>query len=109
MSETKQYVVSINHNQRLRTTISKSNQDKHIDWAVQLEFDSPDMGWEWIARYDTAGGNAHRDRNLIAQHEAITFSSNPGVAIQTAQKDLSLRAIEYIEAYLEAKRTRGES
>lgn len=38
------------------------------EWAVQLEWHDGEEGW--VARYDTAGGRAHRDRNRLAAHLA---------------------------------------
>lgn len=37
-----------------------------LSWAVQLEWLDPEEGrFVWVARYDTAGGLPHRDRNRI--------------------------------------------
>ena len=62
MPKTKSYVTNLSQQHRLRTTI-EFERTTVSHWAVQLELYSPDaQSWVWIARYDTAGGSAHRDR-----------------------------------------------
>lgn len=73
-------------------------------WAAQLEWWDPDEGrWVWVARYDTAGGRAHRDRNRIARHEPVDLPEDPGKAAKVAEVELARRAEEYIEAYRAAR------
>ena len=79
-------------------------REKLRSWAVQLEWWDPEDGrWVWVARYDTAGGRAHRDRNRVAAHEPVDLPEDPGRAAKVAEKELSQRAEEYIEAYGAAK------
>ncbi|RTH06871.1 DUF7718 family protein [Thermus scotoductus] len=50
---------------RLRLTL-RVERGKLVAWAVQLEwFDAEEGRWVWVARYDTAGGRPHRDRNRL--------------------------------------------
>jgi hypothetical protein len=72
-------------------------------WAVQLEWLDPDAGWTWIARYDTAGGIVHRDRNRIGAHEPVLLPANAGKAAREAVKDFKMNAKRYTEAYRAAK------
>ena len=107
MPKTKSYVTNLSQQHRLRTTI-EFERTTVSHWAVQLELYSPDaQSWVWIARYDTAGGSAHRDRHLIAGHEAIALPEPASSAIAAAQQDLSKHASAYTDAYLEAKNLEG--
>ena len=76
-----------------------------LSWAVQLEWLDPEEGrFVWVARYDTAGGLPHRDRNRIARHEPMPhLSPTSGGDLNRARDDLLARAWEYIEAYKAAK------
>jgi hypothetical protein len=57
-----------------------------------------------VVRYDTAGGEVHRDRHLIAQHEAVSLPEAVALAIQAAQNDIGQHGMLYAQAYLEAKK-----
>ena len=95
--------VVIGPDRRLRVTL-EVERGKLRSWAVQLEWWDPEDGrWVWVARYDTAGGRAHRDRNRVAAHEPVDLPEDPGRAAKVAEKELSQRAEEYIEAYRAAK------
>jgi len=95
--------VVIGPDRRLRVTL-EVERGKLRSWAVQLEWWDPEDGrWGWVARYDTAGGRAHRDRNRVAAHEPVDLPEDPGRAAKVAEKELSQRAEEYIEAYRAAK------
>ncbi len=48
-------------------------------------------------------GKPHRDRNRIAQHEALPLPPDPAEALKAAQEDLRAHLEEYIEAYRAAK------
>ncbi|MFX9877902.1 hypothetical protein ABTP36_19815, partial [Acinetobacter baumannii] len=72
---------------RLRTTFYRRGT-RMGDWGVQLEWEDPEEGWVWVARYDSAGGKPHRDRNRIAQHEALPLPPDPAEALKAAQEDL---------------------
>ena len=87
---------------RLRTTFYRRGT-RMGDWGVQLEWEDPEEGWVWVARYDSAGGKPHRDRNRIAQHEALPLPPDPAEALKAAQEDLRAHLEEYIEAYRAAK------
>ena len=91
------------HEARLRVTL-EVERGRLLGWAVQLEWLDPEEGrWVWVARYDTAGGAPHRDRNRIAAHEPVDLPRDPGKAARVARADLAERAEEYIEAYRAAK------
>ena len=95
--------VVIGPDRRLRVTL-EVERGKLRSWAVQLEWWDPEDGrWVWVARYDTAGGRAHRDRNRVAAHEPVDLPEDPGRAAKVAERELSQRAEEYIEAYRAAK------
>ncbi|WP_172958132.1 DUF7718 family protein [Thermus scotoductus] len=95
--------VVIGPDRRLRVTL-EVERGKLRSWAVQLEWWDPEDGrWVWVVRYDTAGGKGHRDRNRIAAHEPVDLPEDPGRAAKVAEKELSQRAEEYIEAYRAAK------
>jgi hypothetical protein len=80
-----------------------TEKGKLLHWAAQLEwFDS--TRWSWIARFDTSGGKAHRDRNLIAHHETVSLPHDSAQALEAAKRDLRDHASEYTEAYLAARR-----
>lgn len=102
MPNPKQIVTNFDLDSRTRTTIEFVGK-KVSHWAVQLEY-LTDSGWEWVVRYDTAGGQAHRDRHLIAQHELVDLPQQHGNAIKAAQTDITQQALLYIEVYLEARR-----
>ncbi|MCS6867799.1 hypothetical protein [Thermus sp.] len=88
---------------RLRTTFRRQG-GRLGDWGVQLEwYDPEERAWVWVARYDTAGGRPHRDRNRIAAHEPVPLPQDPAQALKAAQMDLRTRLEEYIEAYRAAK------
>ena len=76
-----------------------------LGWAVQLEWLDPEDGrFVWVARYDTAGGTPHRDRNRIARHEPMPhLSPTSGAHLNWARDELQRHAWEYIEAYKAAK------
>ena len=103
MPKSQQYVTTLDEHLRLRTTIETENAIV-IHWAVQLELYSPETEKDWIARYDTAGGTAHRDRHFIAAHESVPLPEPASTAIIAAQQDLTRYAVEYTEQYLEAKK-----
>jgi hypothetical protein len=94
--------VVIGPDRRLRVTL-EVERGKLRSWAVQLEWWDPEERWVWVARYDTAGGTPHRDRNRIAAHEPVDLPQDPGKAARVAETDLARRAEEYIEAYRAAK------
>ncbi|GAB1858762.1 hypothetical protein MHTCC0001_36030 [Flavobacteriaceae bacterium MHTCC 0001] len=95
--------VVIGPDRRLRVTL-EVEQGKLRSWAVQLEWWDPEEGRPvWVARYDTAGGRDHRDRNRIASHEPVDLPEDRGEAARVAERELSLKAEEYIEAYRAAK------
>jgi hypothetical protein len=103
MPKPQQYTTILDHQLRIRTTLEFEGVSiSH--WAVQLEFQVSASNWEWVVRYDTAGGNIHRDRHLIAQHETVAFPNDPALAIKTAQDDVSQHGMLYAQAYLEAKK-----
>lgn len=88
---------------RLRLTL-RVERGELVAWAVQLEwFDAEEGRWVWVARYDTAGGRPHRDRNRLARHETVSLPKDPGRALKVAQGELLVRSEEYIEAYRLAK------
>ncbi len=103
MPKTKRYTQYIDSSHRIRTTI-EFDVGTISHWAVQLEICSPEEYWEWVTRYDTAGGKAHRDRHLIAAHEEIVLPRESSHAIAFAQEDLRKQHIEYTQAYLETKK-----
>ena len=95
--------VVIGPDRRLRVTL-EVEQGKLRSWAVQLEWWDPEEGrFVWVTRYDTSGGRVHRDRNRIASHEPVDLPEDPGEAARVAERELSLKAEEYIEAYRVAK------
>ncbi len=104
MPKNKQINQVIDANHRLRTTI-EFDLGAISHWAVQLEMCSPEDNWQWVTRYDTAGGKAHRDRHLIAVHEEIAIPKEASQAIDFAQQDLRKHYMEYTQAYLEAKKS----
>jgi len=98
----KRYGFALDAEHRLRSTIALA-RGKVTHWAVQLERLEPEEGWVWIARYDSAGGTVHRDRNRIAAHEPVALPDVAGKAVRAAVEDFKARAQEYTEGYLAAK------
>jgi hypothetical protein len=95
--------VPIGLDRRLRFTM-ELDRGRPRSWAVQLEwYDPEEERWVWVARYDTAGGTPHRDRNRIAAHEPVDLPQDPGEAAKVAETDLAEQAEEYIQAYRAAK------
>ncbi len=85
---------------RIRTKMEPMKGPVIQHWAVQLEWWDPEAGrWIWIARYDTAGGKPHRDRNGFASHEAVDLPKEPGQALRKARQDLLDNAERYIQAF----------
>ncbi len=88
---------------RLRVTL-ETDRGRLVSWAAQLEWLDPEEGrFVWVARYDTAGGRVHRDRNRIAQHEATPYLPWDPRGLEMARRDLREGAREYIEGYRAAK------
>jgi hypothetical protein len=98
----RQYVDEFDYRYRLRVT-TETYRGKLLSWAAQLEWLSPEEGWVWIARVDTAGGQPHEDRNRIAAHQVVELPSEPGQALRAAIDLLKARGEEYTEAYKAAK------
>lgn len=110
MGQVRQYVEELFTGEgwaRLRTTLEVA-RGKLVSWAVQLEWWDPEEDrWVWVARYDTAGGQGHRDRNRIASHEAVPLPRDPSQALNWARGDLRTQARRYLgqpEGYLEEYR-----
>ena len=96
------------HEARLRITL-ETERGRLVSWGAQLEWLDPEEGrFVWVARYDTAGGRVHRDRNRIARHEPTPYAPEDPEGLTMAQRDLRERAREYIEGYGVAKAQRKE-
>jgi hypothetical protein len=104
----RQYVDAFAPNHRIRVT-TETAKGKLSHWAAQLEWRDPDEGWVWVARFDTAGGKPHRDRNRIAHHEFVSLPERPGKALRTAADNLKAEVEAYTGAYQVAKATGRES
>lgn len=77
-----QYVDFFDAHHRLRVTM-ETRRGRMRAWAAQLEYLDKES-WVWIARFDTAGGKAHLDRNRIVAHEPVALPSEPGKALEVA-------------------------
>ncbi|WP_439332795.1 DUF7718 family protein [Thermus islandicus] len=54
-----------------------------MDWL-----DLEEGRFVWVARYDTAGGGVHRDRNRIAPHETTPYLPGEPRGLEMARRDL---------------------
>jgi len=90
------------HDLRIRVTLDLE-RGRLVAWAVQLEWNDPEEGWVWVARYDAAGGRVHRDRNRIAPHEPVPLAPTSGADLGVAKEELRRNALAYIEGYRAAK------